>query len=66
MFRNRLTRRLAAAVVAASLSIGGVAAAEAVSPDDAPVEDAGATWSFYGGWGSKGGPSAGTNGATWS
>ena len=64
MFANRFTRRIAAATLAAALTLGGFAGIGAAADDhgDAPTEQAGSTWSFTGG--GKGGPQP--NGSTWS
>jgi hypothetical protein len=63
MSNNKLTRRIAAAVVAACLTVGGLAAVVVAGSDHAPTEQeqAGATWSRFG----QGG-GATTQGGTWS
>lgn len=68
MSYTKITSRIAAAVLAGALSIGGLMSVGAVVADDhqvdAPVEETAATWSFTIAPGGKGG--ATTNGATWS
>lgn len=67
MSYTKITSRIAAAVLAGALSIGGLMSVGAVVADDqvdAPVEETAATWSFTIAPGGKGG--AHTQGATWS
>ena len=68
MFKIRVARRVAAAVLAATLALGGAVGFGGAGADDphdtAGTEQAGATWSFTGDNGGK--DWHGTNGATWS
>lgn len=67
MKKNSLTRRISGAILAASLSLAGLAVAGGIELHDEPdqVEEvAGATWSRPMIIGGKGG--AETQGATWS
>ena len=68
MFHKSLSRRIAAAILAATLTLGGAVGIGMASvdknPESAPIEHAGGTWSFTGPDGGKGW--SGTQGATWS
>lgn len=69
MSYTKFTSRIAAAVLAGALAIGGLVGVGVVAADDhqvdAAVEETAATWSFTIAPGGKG-PGATTQGATWS